>query len=176
MIFFKDYPKVSYTLNKKVDIVTNITSRFKPVDLVLENLKIFYDYTVRDGETPEIVSNKFYDSMEYHWVVMMFNRYLDPYFDWPMADDIFNKYIDEKYGSEAIAKQTIHEYRHILQENPLRFNIIDYNTYLQLDDFERDFIYKWDYEFDRNEKKRQIKIPDSIYISQIAREKENLYI
>lgn len=174
--FFKDYPKVLYTLNGKVSNATNITSRFKVQDSILSNLKLFYDYTIRDGETAEIVAHKFYDSMELHWVVTMFNLYLDPYFDWPMTNDIFNKFIDQKYGSEQIAKQQIHEYRHILQTTPLRYNIVDQATYLDLDDFEREIIYSWDYEFEKNENKRFIKIPDSVYMGQIIREKENLYI
>lgn len=174
--FFKDYPKVDYTLGGKTKSATNITARFKVIDSVLQNLKIFYDYTVKDGESPEIVAYKFYGSMEHHWIVMMFNLYLDPYFDWHMDDDIFNKYIDSKYGSEAAAKQQIHEYRHVLQDNPYRYNVIDYATYLDLDDFEREIIYSWDYEFAKNEQRRFIKIPDSIYIGQILDEKENMYL
>jgi len=174
-IFFNHYPKVLYTLDGKTKKITNLTSRFKVVDTVLENLKIFYAYTVLDGETPEIVSYKFYSTMEYHWIILMFNKYLDPYFDWPMNDHVFNKYIDAKYGGEDVAKQSVHEYRHILQDTPYRYNVVDLNTYLDLDDFEREIVYTWDHEFDLNEQRRFIKIPDSIYIGQIMEEKGNLY-
>lgn len=173
--FFKDYPKIQYTLDGKVDTITNLTSRFKVIDSVLQNLKIYYPYTVKDGESPEMVAYRFYDNMDHHWIIMMFNQYLDPYFDWPMTDDVFNKYIDTKYGGEDVAKQQIHEYRHILQDEPYRYNIIDEKTYLDLDDYEREFIYSWDYEFSRNEQRRFIQIPDSIYIGQILEEKENMY-
>lgn len=174
-IFFKDYPKVQYTLNDRTDSITNLTSRFKVLDSVLQNVKLFYPYTVKENESPEMVSYRFYDTMEYHWIIMMFNQYIDPYFDWPMNDFVFNKYIDVKYGGEAIAKQQIHEYRHILQIEPYRYNIIDEKTYLDLDDYEREFIYVWDHEYEKNENRRFIQIPDSVYIGQILDEKARIY-
>lgn len=174
--FFKDYPKVLYTLEGKTSNVTNITSRFKVVDAVLQNIKLYYPYTVKEGETPEMVSYRFYDTMDLHWIIMMFNSYLDPYFDWPMDDDVFLKYINVKYGSEEIAKQQIKEYHHVIQSNPYRYNIIDEKTYHTLDDYERELIYSWDYEYKKNEQKRFLQIPDGIYIGQILAEKENLYI
>ena len=179
MKYFSNFPIITYDKNLSIDI----TSRYKALDSVLQKVQVFYDYIVKDGETPHTISHKFYDKYDHHDLIMLFNKLHDPYFEWPLTYDQFGKYIEKKYGSEQYAKQTVKHYYHIIsdgrivdnQRTPIIKNIISYETYITLDDFERDLIYIYDYENDLNEKRRQIKIIDSIYIPQILREKDKIF-
>jgi hypothetical protein len=184
-IYFKDFPKIEYKLplENKTRRITNILKRFSPLEEILNNVSLYYDYVIRENETPEVVSYKFYDTMEYHWIILMFNRKFDPYYEWPMSNDQFSRYIDLKYGSEQTAKQTVKNYIHILQNKreyngeilEERINYVDQSIYNTLDAFERRIEYVWDYEERLNEARRNIKIVDAIYIPQILTEKKNIF-
>jgi hypothetical protein len=56
---------------------------------------------IKDGDTPEILANKVYNDVEAHWIILYANEILDPQFEWPMPNNVFNKYIADKYRSMA---------------------------------------------------------------------------
>jgi hypothetical protein len=184
--FFKDFETINYRLPiEGLDrSVTNILGRFKFLESILRNIKIFYPYRVEDGETAEMVSEKFYGSVDHHWVIHLFNQIRDPYFDWVMTDDVFEKFIEMKYGSAQYAKQTVKFYyqdisrKRVLSDGtivPEIKNIITQEIYNTLDDPERSLVYIYDYESDLNEKRRNIQIIDAVYIPQILKEKERIF-
>ena len=65
---FKVNGKTQYTLVR--DITTNVRVRKQ----ILENITLYDEYDIRDGETPEIIAEKVYGSSQYHWVIMLANR------------------------------------------------------------------------------------------------------
>ena len=67
MQYFEEYPKIVYDLVGRGDykVVTDLLRRVKVRDGVKNNVSLFDKYNVKDGETPEQVSNKFYNSEEY---------------------------------------------------------------------------------------------------------------
>ena len=74
--YFKYFPKTFYTSDTSstgVDTVTNIISRFAFERELKENSTSFYPYQIQDSDTPEIIADKYYDSPERHWVVLLFN-------------------------------------------------------------------------------------------------------
>jgi hypothetical protein len=103
--YFNNFPKVDYALEtpNKFDFVTNIVSRFGIDDKLKENTSIYYEYSVEDGETPEILASKYYDSPELHWVILAMNDIVDPQFDWPLTYSQFNEYVDTKYSANNYA-------------------------------------------------------------------------
>lgn len=186
MKYFNDFNKIEYTLagDGKPRLVTNIFNRFQPLQKVLDRVTLFYPHTIKDHETPEIVSNIYYDTTEYGWIIHAFNKHIDRYFDWPMNTDAFYEYIENKYGSEQYAKQTVKYYYHDISRKQIMSdgtvipeiqNIINYEIYATLDDPERSLEYIWDWEERLNEERRQIKIIDSLYINQILKEKEAIF-
>ena len=54
--------------------------------------------TVPEGETPEIVSYKYYGAVRYHWVILLMNQIRDPQWGWPLSSSALEKYIVAKYG------------------------------------------------------------------------------
>lgn len=104
--YFNYFPKTLYSSNNEVsslDTVTNIISRFSFEKELKENSSVFYEYDVKDGDTPEIIATKFYDNPERHWIVLLFNDIIDPQFGWPFDYRTLNDYVDEKYSASQYA-------------------------------------------------------------------------
>lgn len=94
MSFFSRFPKFVGRKEGKQFIMTDFFRRVKVSDNA-KNLSVFLlPYLVLDGETPEMVSNKFYSSPFYHWVVLKVNNIVDPRKEWPVPN---NKVIDIVY-------------------------------------------------------------------------------
>ena len=104
--YFNYFPKTFYTSNKDVngvEAITNIIARFAFDSQLKENTSAFYPYQVQDSDTPEIIADKYYGNVEYHWVVLLFNNIIDPQFDWPLKSDTLIDYIDKKYTANGSA-------------------------------------------------------------------------
>jgi hypothetical protein len=102
--YFNYFPKVPYFLddnNTSLDFVTNLTTKFKFDSTFKENSVVYYDYIVRDGETPEIIADKLYGSSERHWIILLINDIVHPQIDWPIEQNSLIKLIDNKYESFA---------------------------------------------------------------------------
>lgn len=108
--YFNYFPKTFYTSDNNssgVDSVTNIISRFGFERQLKENSSAFYPYQVQDSDTPEIVADKYYDSPERHWIVLLFNDIIDPQFDWPLNTRVLVDYIDAKYTANGAAASPV---------------------------------------------------------------------
>jgi hypothetical protein len=104
--FFNYYPKTYYSSNANsigVDTVTNIIARFGFEKKLKENSSAFYKYSIKDSDTPEIIAAKFYDNVERHWIVLLFNDIIDPQFDWPLESRTLINYINTKYSANQYA-------------------------------------------------------------------------
>ena len=100
--YFKYYPKTLYSQTENnADTVTNIISRFAFENDIVENDSAYYEYEIKDTDTPEIIAGKFYGGPERHWVVLGFNQIVDPQWDWPLDYNTFIKYVDNKYTANA---------------------------------------------------------------------------
>jgi hypothetical protein len=101
-MYFDKFPKILYEYyikNKsQFRVVTDITRNLRVLQEVLNNVTLYDEYDMQDGETPEIVADKFYGSSEYHWVVMLVNQRYDYIDDFVLPTFEFEKYIDTKYG------------------------------------------------------------------------------
>ena len=105
--FFDLFPLERYSLSDKkypdYQSVTDILFRTALIKEVLNNTSSYIEYTIRDGDTPEILAAKVYDNPEAHWVILYANDIVDPQFDWPLNTVAFNNYVADKYRSMAEA-------------------------------------------------------------------------
>ena len=107
--FFRYFPKTLYYSkldSKSLDTITNILTRFKFENSFKENSITYYEYDIKDSDTPEIIASKFYDSPEKHWVVLLINDIIDPQWEWPMDQGTMIKFIESKYSANATVGQT----------------------------------------------------------------------
>jgi hypothetical protein len=107
--YFGYFPKTVYVSSSDTssgDVVTNITSRFSFEAELKNNAASYYKYDIRDGDTPESIAYKVYDSPYRHWVILAFNDILDPQYDWPLDQRTFYNYIESKYSKYANTGQS----------------------------------------------------------------------
>jgi len=122
--FLDKFPLVRYTVDKnllsELDTVRNILFRVGIVkDVMDENVDAYYYYTIRDSDRPETLAERIYGDPEAHLIILYANNIYDPYYDWPMDEKSFQKYIIKKYGSMEWAKINYHHYEKVItRENP----------------------------------------------------------
>ena len=54
--------------------------------------KLLVDYTIKDGESPEILSYNLYGTVEYWWINMVLNNIMDRFYEWPMENNVLRDY------------------------------------------------------------------------------------
>jgi hypothetical protein len=128
MKYFDLFPKVPYDIAgnqfSNYQNVTNIFFRIRMLQEVLGNISAYYEFIIREGDTPEILAEKIYGDPEAHWIILMANNIVDAQFEWPLDSRSFNNYIIGKYGSIAAAKTTIHHYEKVITREESRSGLI----------------------------------------------------
>lgn len=102
-MYFRSFPKIFYDFNvgaeeNRLQILTDVTKNVRVRKQILENITLYDEYDMMEGETPEIVAEKFYGNPELHWIIMLINQRYDYLEDFPMSSLELEEYIDEKYG------------------------------------------------------------------------------
>lgn len=172
---FEQWPTVSYDLDKKGKPLqlTNITVRFKINELLLNKTAVMYEYNVQNGERADIIAHKYYEDATLDWVIYLINSIIDPQFEWPMDDKSFDRYMRNKYGSLATAKQTHHQYEITVREQNVLFDdtivpekrlVVDKDTYDLTSPTLRRLVDKYTYERELNSRRSLIKILDKQYL------------
>lgn len=122
------FPKTLYKLSSSkygsYETVTDITFRLAIIKEVLENFSAYYTYTIKDGETPEILADRFYGDPQAHWIILYANNVYDPNYDWPLAYTPFNKFIVNKYGSIENAQTTWHHFEKVIVRENQKDNVV----------------------------------------------------
>ena len=191
MYYFNSFPKVTtIDYNNNTIVLTNLLKRVELIPSLLKNPLLFYQYDLQEGDTPDIVANKYYGDSYRYWLPLYSNQILNPQWDWPLTTNQFEAYLLDKYGSIAATTGTVKEYRQIIVtvdsvslEETSKTIIIDQNTYDNLvtgtesktfpsgavvtQTISKSAVSIYDYELEQNEAKRSINIINSIYTSEI---------
>lgn len=166
MEYFKNFPTITYDDTMSI---TNIMVRARVREKILSNELSYYNYRVSDGDKPEIIADKYYGHSRYAWLVLYANNIVDPQFDWPLSYKEFISYLHGKYKNdteqdyEVIARlqSTVHHYENAKGQ-----------TVLQT---EGSPVTYYDWEQTLNENKRDIKVIDSKYLTEILEEFKNIF-
>jgi hypothetical protein len=200
MLYFNTLPKVlTPDQNGNYILMTNILTRAKLIEELQDNPMLFYKYNIQDGDTPEIVAEKYYDDPYKYWIVLYSNQIMDPVWNWPLNYEQFLDYINSKYATEAddagktpyeytnttvYAYQqvitTIDSYSEISTEKIIPLDLSTYNSFMETNNTytlpsgltcsvrnTKRSVSLYDYEFDLNELKREIKVMDKNYVNQM---------
>jgi hypothetical protein len=200
--YFDNFPYIGYSLNLvpqpgEFEWVTDIFRRTAPIANLLKNKQLFYTYQITDGDTPEMIADKYYGSVKYHWVISILNGITDPILDWPKKYANLVTFINEKYGSMAAAMSLVHHYTMTLAKVDTLGNIssetfiidkVKYDTLTGLTPevytfasgvtvtvtTTRGSVDSYTYEINLNESKRTIVLLKTDYLPQIVSELETL--
>ena len=176
-MYFDSFPKIFYDSvgqgNPKV--VTNLLRREAIRAKVKTNTMLYDTYDVKSGETPEIIADKLYQDPELHWIVMLVNNVTDRYHQWPMKEQQFNTFLNEKYDNP----DGVHHYE-ISQESGDTSTKIEVYANEALYTGDTDFynsatiVTNREYEEREQDKKRQIRLLDPRYVDEFVDEFEGL--
>tara|TARA_B100000424_G_scaffold128251_1_gene97045 strand:- start:4198 stop:4821 length:624 start_codon:yes stop_codon:yes gene_type:complete len=191
-IYYK-FDQITNVSGKKVDkihekLATDITLRQKLKSSLKDDLLTFYSYRVKDGERPDTISQIYYGSIKYTWLVFLSNNIFDPIFEWPMSHSELETHIASKYGSLNSAISTVHHYEEIIQSfveagfgNPRieeRTIEIDNTRFLSLSTSgatNTKTITNYEYELNYNEQKKEIVLIEDIYADDILQNARDLF-
>lgn len=157
-MYFRKIPNIYYTFDindeEVLRVVKDISYNVRIRKEILQNITLYDEYDIQEGETPEIIAAKVYGSSQYHWVIMLANQRYDYINDFPMTEKVLVKYVQEKYGDPF----AIHHY-----ENSDGFVVMpDYIGATPVSNYE--------HERKENEKKRRIKLIAPRLVNQIISE------
>lgn len=187
--FFQHYSQIGYDITgakpSKTKLAINIMLRSKIKAGVLDDIIAYFPYTIPEAERPDVTAFKIYGDIKYTWLIFLINDIQDPIFDWPLNSREFGKYVKNKYGSLTTAKSTVHHYEQTVRTRTeatsttdpiLKASIeVDLTTYNTLDAGSRKKVYYYDWEVDRNENKRNIKLIDAKYAASVLAEHAEKY-
>lgn len=105
--YFSKFGAISYN----DALVSNIITSVRIKDIVLNNDTAFYPYVIKEGDRPDTIANDYYEDSRYAWVVLLSNKIIDPYYEWPLTTNNFQRFIIKKYGSITNAQSKIAFYR-----------------------------------------------------------------
>lgn len=103
MDYFKYFPTIDYNFgdHAQKDKFRNISIYTDVIDQVKDNLTIYEDYNILDGERPDNVSQKFYDTPEYHWTFYMLNDKIREK-GWPLTQQKLYEFALKKYPNKVM--------------------------------------------------------------------------
>jgi len=182
--FFQHYPQINYDISGLKPIKTkkaiNIMIRSKIKSMVLDNIVAYFPYTIPEAERPDITAYKEYGDVKYTWLIFLINDIHDPIYQWPLNAREFGAYIKNKYGTLSYAQSTVHHYEQTIRERVEATGTsepfskatieVDLTTYNTLAVGSRRIVYYYDWETERNEDKRNIKLIDRNHVSDILAE------
>ena len=169
-MYFESFPVVQFASVKggEPKIVTNLLRRVAMRSQIKDNTLIFDTYDVQEGETPEMIAHKLYGDPELHWIVLMSNDIVNRFHDWPMNTNQFLAYVRDKYDNP----DAVHHYEinQTSGDTTVKINIGTDNT-----DFPSATpITNIEYEQERQDEIRQIRLLDPTYDEQVTDEYEKL--
>ena len=171
-MYFANFPLIVYDSvgDGNFKIVTNLLKRVAMRTKVRTNTLLFDTYDVKEGETPEMIADKLYDDPELHWVVLFVNNITDRYHQWPMNFGQFNTFIADKYSNI----DAVHHYEvsQTSGDTSVKIDIgTDTTGYSEAD---LTTITNREFEEERQDTLRQIRLLDRSYIEQFVQEFETL--
>ena len=94
--YFKKFPSVVYNNLTCADITRNV----KIVDQYLRIPNSFYSYENENFDRSDFIADLIYNDSYYDWLIYLANGTVDPFYQWYMDNDQFNKFIEDKYVIE----------------------------------------------------------------------------
>lgn len=104
--------------------VKNLFKRGKLRDDIFQNLTFFDKYQIIGDERPDNVAVKFYEDATLDWLILLSNNILNIQTEWPLASNMFDAIMLEKYGSYEELYSGIHHYETIQVKNSIGVTIL----------------------------------------------------
>ena len=178
-MYFNQFPTIEYdvTGSGTKTQIKDILMRVKVRDYVKKNHAWFAKYIVKMNQLPEMVAFDVYGKATYHWVVLLFNRISNAYYEWPLKRNDFFAFINDKYTAGAKVQGSvnpttpngIHHYEISQQSGNTNVKIKVESTVAGAVE-----VTNLEYEESLQNKKREIRILKPQYLGQFTTEFKTL--
>ncbi len=101
-MLFKSYPTVTRVIENNIVEVQDILRKVVFTDESIERDRQFVTYKKRDGDTLESIARKFYGRDDLSWVVMLFNKVIDPFYGVSLSTVAFDQFTRKKYDGQTL--------------------------------------------------------------------------
>ena len=169
-MYFANFPLIIYDSvgNGDFKIVTNLLKRVALRSKVRSNVLLYDTYDVKEGETPEMIADKLYGDSNMHWIVMYVNGITDRYHQWPLTTPQFLSFINDKYSNPDGTHH--YEITQTSGDTKVTIDIGSDNT----SHSDATLITNREYEENRQDTLRKIRLLDPSYVDQFVDEFKNL--
>lgn len=166
--YFSSFPKIYYDAagNGNYKLVTNLLRRVQIKEGLKESAALFDLYDITGEETPESVAEQFYGNQKYYWVILLFNNIKDRFYDWPLSQEQFETYVNDKYTNP----NGVHHYEVTQDSGPT--TSFDNSHMIQVNSTTSGAtaVTNYDYELRLQQKKGRIKLIKSEFLDLITDE------
>ena len=104
MAFFQQFPTIEYDLQETNELSTRFDI-FRHVDVINaqnDDFTSYLYYEIKDGERPDIVSYKLYDTTDYYWTFFIINDFLQAGFnEWYKSSFDFHRGLELEYDDHG---------------------------------------------------------------------------
>ena len=169
-MFFENFPIIAYDSvgNGEYKAVTDLLRRVALRSKVRSNVLVFDTYDVKSGETPEMLADKLYNDPELHWVILLINDITDRYHQWPMNNNQFLTYLNDKYSNVDATHH--YEISQVSGDTTIKINIGTDNT----EHSGASIVTNREYEEERQDELRKIRLLNPIYIEPFVAEYQKI--
>jgi len=140
--------------------ITDITHRFVMSKGIEKYKGLYFKTTIKQHQTPEVVSHVLYGTTDYWWVICAINNVMDPFYDWVMLESEVYVYAEKIYDD-------INDIHHWEDED---YNMFDSNNAEET----LEPITNIEWEIYKNDKKLRINTIKPKHIERLAREFQSL--
>lgn len=194
MGYFNELPNLDYlsqlpdaNSNETYITVKNLFKRAKLRTDIVNVITAFDYYQIEDNQRPDVIAQKLYGDAELDWVILITNNITNIREEWPLSNQNLYNHMIEKYQTEN-ALSSIHHYETIEVKDEYNRLVVpsglqvDSNysiTYSKLNNAlvtvsPVKSVTNYEYEVDKNEKKRLIRILKPQYLSVVITDMRNI--
>jgi hypothetical protein len=182
MGYFRELPDLEYQsqLSHRISSdeyvrVKNLFRRVKLRDDLQNVFTLFDKYQIMDGARPDTVAEEFYGKADYDWIVLLTAGITHVRDQWPLSDKDIYQYSEEIYGTQLNAPH--HYETKEVKDSQDRLilpagKVVDYNFSIpNPNNYAAELnpvvgISNYEYEVEKNNKKRTIYILKKEYLQQ----------
>ena len=115
-----------------------------------------------------MLADKLYNDPELHWVILLINNITDRYHQWPMNNNQFIAYLNDKYSN--VDATHLYEISQVSGDTTIKINIGTDNT----EHSGASIVTNREYEEERQDELRKIRLLNPTYIEPFISEYERL--
>jgi|TARA_B100000131_G_scaffold49120_1_gene43732 hypothetical protein len=124
MAYFDQFPNIlipspfsDKTSSNDFVAAKNIFKRGKIREDFFESTVAFSKYSVLGDDRPDNVAKEIYDDSSLDWVILISNNIINVRDEWPMNQQDFNRYLNNKYTPERLSSTKYYETKEVRNGN-----------------------------------------------------------